>query len=107
MWRQIAGLSFVALTSCLALTSCAHPNRISRDSLQRLTNNREPIVLVFGSLSTPPGTLTRPAIRFLQANPSAPAYLLRELIISSGDRFYAILEAPKVASDPLPWLDEF
>jgi hypothetical protein len=96
-----------ALFLCLcltAMTSCAHPNRISRSNLQRLTKNRDAFVLVFGSVLTPPGALARPAIRFVhQADRSAPEYLLWSLIISSGDRFYAVLKVPP----ELPYLDEF
>jgi hypothetical protein len=96
-----------AIPLCLyliALTSCAHPNRVSRGTLQRLTKSRDAFVLVFGSVSTPKGILDRPAIRFVhQANRSAPEYLLYSLVISSGDRFYAVLKVPS----ELPYLDEF
>jgi hypothetical protein len=91
-----------------ALTSCAHPNRVSRGALRQLAKNREAFVLVFGSLSTSTPTLARPTIRFShQASRSAPIYLLRSLTITSGDRFYAILRKPEEASYALPYLDEF
>lgn len=88
----------------IAATSCAHPNRISARALRRLTKNGESFVLVFGSVSTPPGTLARPTIRFVhQADRSAPECLLWSLIVSSGDRFYAVLQAPHGMS----YLDTF
>jgi hypothetical protein len=95
----------LVLTLCLiVLASCAHPHRVSRRTLQRLTKQHQPFVLVFGSLSTPTGTLAHPAIRFVhQANRSAPEYVLWSLAISSGDRFYAVLQPPA----KLFYLDEF
>jgi hypothetical protein len=91
-----------------ALISCAHPNRVSRGALRRLAKNREAFVLVFGSLSTSTPTLALPTIRFShQANRSARIYLLRSLTITSGDRFYAILQKPEETSYTLPYLDEF
>lgn len=54
------------------------------------------------------GTLALPTIRFSrQADRSSPEYLLKSLTITSGDRFYAILQGPKEASYTLPYLDEF
>ncbi len=65
-------------------------------------------MLVFGSLSTTTETLAIPTIRFShQAGRSAPVYLLRSLTITSGDRFYAILQKPATPSYTLPYLDEF
>jgi hypothetical protein len=94
-----------ALILCaIATLSCAHPNRVSRRALERMTNSGEKVVLVFGSLSTPKGTLDRPAIRFLHAE-KAPMQddLLWQLTVSSGDRFYAVLHAPREAA----YLDSF
>jgi hypothetical protein len=86
------------------VTSCAHPNRISGRGIRRLTKASEPFVLVFGSVSTPRGTLARPTIRFVhQADGTAPEYLLWSLVISSGDRFYAVLQVPPA----IPYLDTF
>jgi hypothetical protein len=100
--------TFLPLVFLIALTSCAHPNRISRGALRQLAKNGEPFVLVFGSLSTTTATLAVPTIRFShQVNRSAPVYLLRSLTINSGDRFYAILQKPAAASYALPYLDEF
>ena len=104
----VAGAALVGCLSLILLTACVHPNRISRGALQRLTRHRESFVLVFGSLSTAKGTLSLPTIRFSrQADRSAPEYLLKSLTITSGDRFYAILQAPREASYTLPYLDEF
>src|SRR5208282_2916976 len=84
--------------------SCAHPNRVSNRALQGLTKDHQQYVLVFGSLTTPPGRLNHPAIRFVhQPDPSAPEHLLKILAIASGDRFYAVLPAPPSTS----YLDEF
>jgi hypothetical protein len=94
-----------ALILCaIATLSCAHPNRVSRRALEKMTNSGEKVVLVFGSLSTPKGTLDRPAIRFLHAE-KAPLQddLLWQLTVSSGDRFYAVLHAPREAA----YLDSF
>lgn len=93
------------LLPCLiALASCAHPDRVSRSTLQRLTARHEPVVLVFGSLSTPAGTLAHPVIRFIhKADKSSPEYLLWSLAVTRGDRFYAILNKPA----QLPVLNEF
>ena len=94
--------------SLLSLTSCVHPNRISRGTLGQLTKHGESFVLVFGSLSTRKGTLALPTIRFSrQADRSSPEYPLKSLTITSGDPFYAILQRPKEASYTLPYLDEF
>lgn len=95
----------LVLSLCLIIVaSCARPHRVSRRALQRLTKHHQPFVLVFGSLSTPTGTLSHPAIRFVhQANRSAPEYVLWSLAISSGDRFYAVLQPPP----ELRQLDEF
>jgi hypothetical protein len=77
---------------------------VSRRALQQLTKHHQPFVLVFGSLSTPTGTLAHPAIRFVhQVNRSSQEYVLWSLAISSGDRFYAVLQPPA----GLPYLDEF
>ena len=95
----------ILLSLCLiGATSCAHPNRVSGRELQGLTKNHEQYVLVFGSLTTPPGTLTKPAIHFVrQADGSSPEYLLQTLAIANGDRFYAVLKRP----EPLSYLDQF
>ena len=99
--RLVVGAAFVLLF-CLA--SCAHPNRVSRRTLDRLARMHEPFVLVFGSVSTPKGVLTRPEIRFVhQADRKAPEHLLWSLVVSNGDRFYAVLRTP----EGLPYLDEF
>ena len=97
--------SALALSLCLVgLTSCAHPNRVSRGALQQLTRSGRQVVLVFGSVSTPPHALARPGIRFVhKADRTAPEYLLASLTISTGDRFYAILDKPT----ELTRLDEF
>jgi hypothetical protein len=95
----------LALGLCLiAMTACVHHNRVSRRDIQRLTTNHEKFVLVFGSISTPSGTLEHPAIQFLhQASMSDPRYVLRSMTITSGDRFYAVLRRP----EGLASLDEF
>jgi len=95
----------VLLSLCLiAVTSCAHHNRVSGRELQGLTKNHEQFVLVFGSLSVSKGALDHAAIHFLhQSLPSAPQYTLQSLTIESGDRFYAVLRKPP----ELPSLDEF
>lgn len=96
------------LLSLIALTSCAHPNRISRGALRRLTNNGASLVLVFGSLSTSQGAIPQPTIRFVrQEKRTAPEYLLRSLTITNGERFYAVLSKPIAADYTLPYLDEF
>ncbi|HWB84361.1 MAG TPA: hypothetical protein VG675_09495 [Bryobacteraceae bacterium] len=106
--RSSAGAAFLVMLSLLSLTACVHPNRISRGALQQLTRHGQLFVLVFGSLSTSRGTLALPTIRFSrQADRTAPEYLLKSLTITSGDRFYAILQAPREASYTLPYLDEF
>jgi hypothetical protein len=95
---------FILAVALVTMISCAHPRRVSRRSVRRLAKEHKPFVLVFGSLSTTTPELTHPVIRFVhQAAPSAPAYLLWSLAISSGDRFYAVLQAPS----QLPRLDEF
>jgi hypothetical protein len=95
----------IGLTLCvIALTSCAHPNRISRSALQRLTRTGQPFILVFGSVLTPPHALARPGIRFVhKADRASPEYLLASLTILNGDRFYAVLDKPR----DLPRIDEF
>lgn len=96
--RLILGLCLIALTGCV------HQNRISRKDVQHLTTSGEQFVLVFGSISTPKGTLEHPAIHFLhQTSMTAPQYLLRSLTITSGDRFYAVLRKPEGLAN----LDEF
>jgi hypothetical protein len=96
--------SFVLCLGFMSLVSCAHPNRISRSTLQRLTRDHEPFVLVFGSVSTPTGQLAHPTIRFIhQTTRKDPEYLLWSLNIASGDRFFAVLKRP----EQLPYLDEF
>ena len=88
----------------LLLAGCAHPNRISRSALGRLTKKGEHFVLVFGSLSTPRGQLERPTIRFVHPGSSAAQdFPLLALSVSTGNRFYAILHAPSEA----PYLDSF
>lgn len=104
----VPGAAFLVGLSLISLTACVHPNRISRGALQRLTRYGESFVLVFGSLSTSRGSLALPTIRFSrQAERSAPEYLLNSLTITSGDRFYAILQPPQEASYTLSYLDEF
>ena len=99
---------FLLIVFLFALTSCTHPNRISRDTLRQLAKNRESFVFVCGSLSTSTPTLALPTIRFShQANRSTRADLLRSLTITNGDRYYAILQKPEEASYTLPYLDEF
>ena|ERR1051326_2968900 len=88
----------------IGLASCAHPYRVPRGTLERLTRKGEPIVLVFGSLSISAGAIARPTIRFVhQKNRSSPEFLLGSFTVSSGGRFYAVLKAPP----ELPYLDEF
>ena len=94
------------LCFCLAfLTSCVHhSNRISRGDLQKLTKKHDPVVLVFGSLSTSAGTLVHPAIHFVHQSTAAdPEYTLQSLSITNGDRFYAVLKKPEA----LQHLDHF
>jgi hypothetical protein len=104
----LARILSVLVLAFLALTSCAHPNRISRSALRRLTNNGAPFVLVFGSLTTIEGAIPQPTIRFVrQENRTAPVYLLRSLAITNGGRFYAILPKPRAPEYTLTYLDEF
>jgi len=107
--RSVLKAASVLLSfSLLSVTSCVHPNRISRGILRRLTQRGESFVLVFGSVSTTKGTLAFPTIRFSrQADRSSPEYPLKSLTITSGERFYAVLQGPKEASYTLPYLDEF
>jgi hypothetical protein len=96
----------VLLSFCLAFITCCahHSNRISRGDLQRLTKKHDPVVLVFGSLSTSGRTLGHPAIHFLHQSTAAdPEYTLQSLNITNGDRFYAVLKKP----EPLQNLDHF
>jgi len=89
--------SFCLTCLCiLAVTSCVHRNRVSKGVLDRLSKNNEKFVLVFGSLSTPKGVLTRPTIRFVHhTGHPAPDDVLCSLEIASGDRFYAVLKNPQ------------
>jgi hypothetical protein len=88
----------------MAMSSCAHRTRVSQRELQRLSMNREPFVLVFGSVSTPGTELARPVIRFIyQPDQSSPEILLRSLAVPSGGRFYTVLRTPP----GLPYLDTF
>ena len=84
-----------AVAICFAvLTSCAHPHRVSRGTVNRLTKSREAFVLVFGSVLAE-RLSARPVIRLIhQADKSAPEYLLHEMAISRGAWFYAVLKAP-------------
>ena len=87
-----------------ATASCTHLNRVSRGALERLTRNGDQFVLVFGSLSIPGGKLDRPAIRFLHPETSGtPDALLWSTTTSTGQRFYAVLQAPGAAK----YLDAF
>jgi hypothetical protein len=97
--------SAVLLSFCLVvLGSCARPNRVSRRTLQRLTKQHEPFVLVFGSVSTSKNRAMHPVIRFVrQVNRTAPVAVLWSLAVTTGDRFYAILQKPPEIS----YLDEF
>ena len=88
----------------LSAASCAHPNRITRGALDKVTKSGELFVLVFGSVSTSTAALARPEIRFVHpANGAAPESTLSTLTITSGDRFYAVLHAPP----SMPYLDGF
>jgi hypothetical protein len=88
----------------LALTSCAHPNRVSRGLLRHLARKSDSYVLVFGSLSMSENSTVHPAIRFVhQSNRTAPEYLLHEVTVAGNHRFYAILNRPAA----LAVLDEF
>src|SRR5580693_9653028 len=101
---MVARTAFIPCLCLIALAGCAHPNRVSRSTLQQLARKREAFLLVFGSVSTPAGQLARPEIRFVhQTNRSSPAYLLWSLVITTGDRFYAVLKTPP----ELSYLDEF
>jgi len=52
-------------------------------------------VLVFGSMLPAQGVTEKPIIRFIhQLNRSAPNYVLHEMKVTKGDRFYAILKPP-------------
>jgi hypothetical protein len=94
----------VAAIALALLTSCAHSNRVSRSAVRKLTKSHEPFVLVFGSVVPVQGVSGHPSIRFVhQLNRTAPEYVLHEIAISSGDRFYAVLKAPPT----LPRLDQF
>ncbi|HWD99801.1 MAG TPA: hypothetical protein VG345_12215 [Bryobacteraceae bacterium] len=95
---------FILAVALVTLMSCAHPRRVSRRSVRRLAKEHKPFVLVFGSLSTTTPEVAHPVIRFVhQTTRSAPEYLLWSLTISSGDRFYAVLQAPPQLAN----LDEF
>ncbi len=97
-------LSVTAPLILLATVSCAHSIRVSRGALDRLKHNGNHFVLVFGSLSTPPGNLDRPVIRFLHPETGGkPDALLWTTTITAGQRFYAVLNAPPGAE----FLDQF
>ena len=97
-------LGFAVPLILLATVSCAHSVRVSRGALDRLSQNGDHFVLVFGSLSTPAGNLDRPAIRFFHPeNGARPDALLWTTTIASGQRFYAVLHAPGGAE----YLDQF
>jgi hypothetical protein len=97
-------LSIALLSILFATVSRVHLNRVSRGALERLTGNGAHFVLVFGSLSTPGGKLDRPALRFLHPDTSGtPDALLWSTTISTGQRFYAVLPAPRTAK----YLDAF
>ena len=86
----------VGIILCLGIAgSCAHPNRVSRGTVNRLTKNHEAFVLVFGSMLPAQGANVEPVIRFVhQLNKTAPNYILHEMKVTNGDRFYAILKPP-------------
>jgi len=91
----MTGLAIAIAGSLAVLTSCAHPHRVSRSTVDRLTKTGETSVLVFGSVLPAERLSTRPVIRFIhQSDRSAPQYLLHEMAIARGDRFYAVLKAP-------------
>jgi len=88
-------LRFPALVILLTTVSCAHSIRVSRGALDKLRQNGDYFVLVFGSLSSPAANLDRPAIRFLHPeNGAGPDALLWTTTIVTGQRFYAVLHAP-------------
>jgi hypothetical protein len=96
--------TIIALLLFLTFLSCAHPNRVSRSTVTRLTKHRETFVLVFGSMLPAQGATERPMIRFVHhADKTAPEYVLHEMKISNGDRFYAVLKAPS----ELKYVDQF
>lgn len=91
----MTGLAIAIAVSFTVLASCAHPHRVSRSTVNRLTKSRETFVLVFGSVLPAERLSARPVIRFVhQSDKSAPEYLLHEMAISRGGRFYAVLKAP-------------
>ena len=93
-----------AILSLILLASCAHPYRISRGTLGRLTASREPFVLVFGSLAATADTPGAPMLRFSHAaSKLGPEFPLMNLEIPHGGKFYAVLQPPK----NLPHIDEF
>ena len=97
-------LPAVALLCALFLCSCGHPYRVSRGAMNKLIRQQKSFVVVFGSLAMEQDAAVAPTIRFVhQATRTAPVYVLHSITISSGDRFYAILQAPAA----LARLDEF
>lgn len=87
------------LSFLFVLTSCAHPNRVSRRAVRRLEARGEPFVLVFGSLATPTGRPAKPIIRFVyQTDRRHPEYLLGALTLSDDRRFHSILRPPASAA---------
>jgi hypothetical protein len=89
--RGLIGIMF-----CLGfVVSCAHPNRVSRATVSRLTKSHEEFVLVYGSLLPAQGASHKPVLRFVHhVNKAAPHYILHQMTVTKTDRFYAILKPP-------------
>jgi hypothetical protein len=89
--RGLLGIMF-----CVGfVVSCAHPNRVSRANVNRLTKSHKEFVLVYGSLLPAQGASHKPVLRFVhQANKTAPNYILHEMMVTKTDRFYALLKPP-------------
>lgn len=98
------------LLSLCFLGACTHPHRVARRQLTGLAKRGDRFVLVFGSVKTLDGASAaiikgasdRASIRFIHKDASAES-ILREIGITSGDRFYALLKAPATAK----YLDHF
>ena len=94
--RDMATRGLIGIMFCLGFAvSCAHPNRVSRATVNRLTKSHEGFVLVYGSLLPAQGASHKPVLRFVhQVNKSAPNYILHQMTVTKTDRFYAILKPP-------------
>lgn len=92
----MATRGLIGIILCLGFAvSCAHPNRVSRSIVNRLTKSQQEFVLVYGSLLPAQGAIHKPVLRFVHhVNKTAPHYILHQMTVTKTDRFYAILKPP-------------